>query len=87
MGQVPQWLNAENSKEWKDGHVQLKIKHHAQIFRPYVDNVFNRYASPSFLPSSSSLRRRSFGEKGADREDSYAIEAQFGNLENISENL
>jgi hypothetical protein len=41
LGQVPQWLNTDN-RSWKDGDVQLHMKHHAQIFQPYLDNVFNR---------------------------------------------
>ena len=41
LGQVPQWLNVEQ-RPWADGHVDLSIKHHAQIFHPYEDNIFNR---------------------------------------------
>lgn len=58
LGQVPQWLNVEQ-RPWTDGHVDLSITHHAQIFHPYEDNIFN----------------------------SYAIESQFGHLEDISENF
>ncbi|EKM49625.1 uncharacterized protein PHACADRAFT_214165 [Phanerochaete carnosa HHB-10118-sp] len=58
LGQVPQWLDVDK-RPWSDNHVQLSIKHHAQVFHPYDDNVFN----------------------------SYAIESQFGHLDDISENF
>ena len=41
LGQVPQWLDTDR-RPWADGHVELSIKHHAQIFHPYEDNIFNR---------------------------------------------
>lgn len=41
LGQVPQWLNTDN-RVWTDGHVQFNLKHHADIFSPYTDTVFNR---------------------------------------------
>ena len=44
LGQAPQWLNTE-SRPWSDGHIQLSVKHHAQIFHPYHDNIFNRCAA------------------------------------------
>ena len=60
LGQVPQWLNVKQStKKWRDGRVELSIVHHANIFSPYNDTIFN----------------------------SYAIESQFGHLDDISDNL
>lgn len=42
LGQVPQWLHVDK-RPWADGSVKLSIKHHAEIFHPYDDNVFNRW--------------------------------------------
>lgn len=43
LGQVPQWLNVKQSTQtWTDGHVHLSIIHHANIFDPYQDTIFNR---------------------------------------------
>lgn len=44
LGQVPQWLDVEN-QSWKDGRVRLSTIHHAEIFDPYSDTTFNRYAT------------------------------------------
>lgn len=41
LGQVPQWLNTANT-HWTDGDIHLNIKHHADMFSPYIDTVFNR---------------------------------------------
>ena len=41
LGLAPQWLEPSH-EEWKDGNVTLRIKHHADIFDPYIDTVFNR---------------------------------------------
>lgn len=43
LGQVPQWLNSKHATQgWSDGHVHLSIIHHADIFYPYSDTIFNR---------------------------------------------
>ena len=44
LGQVPQWLKVQDTA-WKDGHVKLSTIHHAEIFDPYNDTIFNRYAT------------------------------------------
>lgn len=41
LGQVPQWLDMEN-RAWRDSSVLLDVMHHAQIFKPYTGNSFNR---------------------------------------------
>ena len=56
LGQVPQWLNTDQ-RPWSDGHVQLSIKHHAQIFHPYEDNNFNR-SDPNHHGVSVALTER-----------------------------
>ena len=75
LGQVPQWLNTANT-HWTDGNVHLNIKHHADIFNPYIDTVFNR-----FVPMEITA------ERILTVACSYAIESQFGQLTDISENL
>ena len=43
LGQVPQWLDVEQSpRSWSDDRVILTITHHANFIRPYNDTVFNR---------------------------------------------
>lgn len=49
LGQVPQWLDMNGNRDWRDGDVELNIIHHAEIFRPYYGNSFNRYARTVLL--------------------------------------
>ena len=43
LGQVPQWLDTKQAAQgWSDGDVHLSIVHHADIFYPYSDTIFNR---------------------------------------------
>lgn len=46
LGQVPQWLDP-TQKTWLDDDVALSLIHHAEIFEPYKDTTFNRYANSS----------------------------------------
>ncbi|KAJ3559317.1 hypothetical protein NM688_g420 [Phlebia brevispora] len=48
LGQVPQWLNTKQATQnWLDGRVHLSVAHHADIFYPYSDTIFNSYAIES----------------------------------------
>ncbi|KZV65257.1 hypothetical protein PENSPDRAFT_756655 [Peniophora sp. CONT] len=50
LGQAPQWLDFTRSpSEWRDGDVRLRINHHANVFRPYFDTIFNSFAIESQL--------------------------------------
>ena len=59
LGLQPQWLEtSENgTTEWRDGHVQLSLTHHASFFEPYTRSIFNRYARNSVSMSSAPLTR------------------------------
>jgi len=46
LGQVPQWLN-QRKRDWLDDRIKLSITHHADIFDPYNDTIFNSYAIES----------------------------------------
>jgi hypothetical protein len=41
LGQIPQWLNT-HQPDWRDNDVRLSTIHHADIFQPYNDTIFNR---------------------------------------------
>ena len=42
LGQIPQWLDA-GLPSWDDDNIKLSTIHHADIFEPYNDTIFNRY--------------------------------------------
>ncbi|KAI8994106.1 hypothetical protein BD414DRAFT_273374 [Trametes punicea] len=48
LGLQPQWLETSgNSTEWRDGHIQLSLTHHAHFMEPYNFTSFNSYAIES----------------------------------------
>ncbi|KAI0671047.1 hypothetical protein C8Q78DRAFT_973893 [Trametes maxima] len=47
LGLQPQWLATDDSTQWRDGNVQLSLTHHAHVFEPYNDTIFNSYAIES----------------------------------------
>ncbi|PCH40329.1 hypothetical protein WOLCODRAFT_136778 [Wolfiporia cocos MD-104 SS10] len=51
LGQIPQWLDLSKQTRsgWRDSDVALKILHHAEIFQPYEDTIFNSLAIESQL--------------------------------------
>ncbi|VDC02620.1 unnamed protein product [Peniophora sp. CBMAI 1063] len=48
LGQVPQWLNStQDPSTWRDDGVRLRIQHHANLFKPYFETIFNNLAIES----------------------------------------
>ena len=44
LGQLPSWLSTADEGRWKDGNIEIKVLHHAQVFQNYTGTVFNRCA-------------------------------------------
>ncbi|CCM00622.1 uncharacterized protein FIBRA_02658 [Fibroporia radiculosa] len=50
VGQIPQWLDLNKrttAGNWNDRRIDLSVKHHAQVFKPYDGTNFNSLAIES----------------------------------------